>query len=166
MPPIGKTESALIPTVAPTVKQPDGKRAAPRPAPVPSRPRAPSRQPLSRQPELGHGTVVGVSKAQADRMRRGQLPIEARLDLHGHTQVEAHRALDGFLAAAQASGKRCVLVVTGRGLAKQDGGVLRRAVPRWLNQPPNRARILAFDRAQPRHGGVGALYVLLRRARA
>lgn len=162
MPPLDKTESA--PT--PTVKQADGKRAAPHPTPVPSRPRALSKQAVSRPPELGHGTVVGVSKAQADRMRRGQLPIEARLDLHGHTQVEAHRALDGFLAAAQASGKRCVLVVTGRGLAKQDGGVLRRAVPRWLNQPPNRARILAFDRAQPRHGGAGALYVLLRRARA
>lgn len=162
MPLVDKTQSA----VTPTVEQPDSNRAAPRPAPVPLQPRALSKQAVSRQPELSHGTVVGVAKAQAERMRRGQLPIEARLDLHGHTQVEAHRALDSFLAAGQASGKRCVLVVTGRGLAKQDGGVLRRAVPRWLNQPPNRARILAFDQAQPRHGGAGALYVLLRRARA
>ncbi len=117
-------------------------------------------------PELGHGTVAGVDRRQAERLRRGRLEVEARLDLHGHSQLEAHRALDAFLAGAVASGKRCVLVVTGRGIGKDAGGVLKREVPRWLNQPPNRARVLAFDRAQPKDGGDGALYVLLRRKRA
>jgi DNA-nicking Smr family endonuclease len=97
-------------------------------------------------------------------MRRGQLPIEARIDLHGQTEEDAHRALASFIIGAQGAGHRCVLVVTGKGL-RQDGrtGVLRRNVPRWLNETPNRARILAFCHAQPRDGGEGALYLLLRR---
>lgn len=146
-------------------QQPHSNRKRAQPVPVPLQPRATPRQAKPRDPELNHGSIIGVAKAQAERLRRGQLPIEARLDLHGHTQEEAHRALDDFLAWAQTAGKRCVLVVTGRGLAKRDGGVLRRAVPQWLNQAPNRARILAFDQAQPRHGGAGALYVLVKRRR-
>ncbi len=98
-------------------------------------------------------------------MKRGRLPVEATLDLHGHTQDEAHAALGAFLAAAEARALRCVLVITGKGLTKVTGGVLRNQVPRWLNEPANRARILAFDYAQPKHGGLGALYVLMRRKR-
>ena len=60
---------------------------------------------------------------------------------------------------------RCVLVITGRGRVSEDGGVLRTEVPRWLNQPPNRARVLAITEAQPKHGGHGALYVLLKKGR-
>ena len=56
-----------------------------------------------------------------------------------------------------------MLVVTGKGL--ESGGTLRHMVPRWLNEEPNRARVLAFCPAQPRHGGGGALYVLIRRRR-
>jgi DNA-nicking Smr family endonuclease len=101
------------------------------------------------------------------------MPIEARIDLHGMTQTEAHRALDSFLARAHCDGRRCVLVITGKGLRKPaedegyggETGILRSAVPRWLNEAPNRARILAFAWAQPNHGGGGALYVLLRRHR-
>ncbi|HEX7970035.1 MAG TPA: Smr/MutS family protein, partial [Stellaceae bacterium] len=100
----------------------------------------------------------------AERLRRGELGIEARLDLHGMTQEEAHRALDDFLACAQHAGRRCVLVITGKGGAGR-GGILRSAVPRWLNEAPNRARLLAFAAAQPKHGGAGALYLLLRRRR-
>lgn len=117
-------------------------------------------------PELGHGTVAGVDRRQAVRLRRGRLAIDGRLDLHGDTQAIAHRRLNDYLANAQAAGKRCVLVVTGRGLGKAEGGVLKTQVPRWLNQPPNRERVLAFDIAQPRHGGDGALYVLLKRDKA
>ncbi len=58
-----------------------------------------------------------------------------------------------------------MLVITGKGLMKEDGGVLRQQVPRWLNQSPNRGRVLAFDYAQQKHGGMGALYVLLKRRR-
>ena len=67
--------------------------------------------------------------------------------------------------AANRSGKRGVLVITGKGRADQGYGVLRRAVPTWLNQPPNRARIIAVHDAQPRDGGSGALYLLLRKRR-
>ena len=74
--------------------------------------------------------------------------------------------LERFLFGnAQAAGKRGVLVITGKGRADQGYGVLRRAVPTWLNQPPNRARIIAVHDAQPRDGGSGALYLLLRKRR-
>lgn len=137
---------------------PDADRAAvaPPPAPPPRRP----------QRELGHGVAPGLDKRTLSKLRRGQIRIEAEIDLHGRTQDEAHRALLAFLAAAQASGRRCVRVITGRGL-RGDGttGVLRRSVPIWLNQPGNRERILAFCYATPADGGEGALYVLLRRRR-
>jgi DNA-nicking Smr family endonuclease len=134
------------------------------PAKTPLRPPPPEpRRPAA--PELAHGTIAGVDKRSAARLRRGKLPVEARLDLHGYSQAEAHRELDAFLAGAQAAGKRCVLIITGKGTTKETGGVLRAQVPKWLNQPPNRDRILAFDHAQSKDGGLGALYVLLRRRR-
>jgi len=144
---------------------------APPAKPVPSRrprkpplPAPPAPPPIPVLPEIAHGDVAGVDKRTAQRMRRGQLSIEARIDLHGLTEEDAHRALTSFVIGAQQAGRRCVLVVTGKGL-RQDGrtGVLRRNVPRWLNEAPNRARILAFCHAQPKDGGEGALYLLLRR---
>ncbi len=126
-------------------------RAAPRPAPP--------------APALRHGRAAGVDRRSAQRLTRGQLPVEAALDLHGHTQDQAHAALERFLSEVQARGLRCVLVITGKGTTKEAGGVLRAQVPRWLNEPANRARILAFDYAQPKDGGLGALYVLIRRKR-
>lgn len=150
---------------------PDSETAEPRP--VKARATAPARKPLlppmpppdrPKMPEIGHGEVAGVDKRTAQRLRRGQLPIEGRIDLHGLTQEEAHRALSSFLAGSRKAGRRCVLIVTGKGL-KPDGqtGVLRANVPRWLNTAPNRARILAFSYATRKDGGEGALYVLLRR---
>ncbi|MEE8245727.1 MAG: Smr/MutS family protein [Alphaproteobacteria bacterium] len=93
------------------------------------------------------------------------MPVEGSIDLHGLTQKQAAHALGAFLTDAQEAGRRCVLVITGKGDAKGEAGVLRAMAPRWLNEPPNRARILAFEHAQPKHGGQGALYVLLRRKR-
>ena len=109
---------------------------------------------------------AGVDKRTATRLKRGKMAIDGRIDLHGLTQEEAYRALTSFLAGAQESGRRCVLVITGKGL-RPDGriGVIRASVPRWLNQPPNRQRILEVTPAAPRDGGEGALYVLLRRKR-
>src|SRR3546814_8216446 len=83
---------------------------------------------------LLHGSRDGLDGRKAERLSRGKLPIEASLDLHGLRQAEAHRRLEAFLAESQAAGKRCVLVVTGKGLHKEEGGVLRSAVPRWLNE--------------------------------
>ena len=152
---------------------PLGKRAAPdvdapAPAPPPPRPkalRAAQRPPGAKKlPDLAHDAAPGLDRRNAERLRRGELHIEARLDLHGMTQDEAHGALDDFLARSHQAGKRCVLVITGKGGVGR-GGILRAAVPRWLNEAPNRARLLAFAAAQPKHGGAGALYLLLKRRR-
>jgi DNA-nicking Smr family endonuclease len=117
-------------------------------------------------PDLLPGVAGGVDKRTLAKLRRGQIPPESRIDLHNKTQSEAYAALGGFLASAQSAGRRCVLVITGKGY-RSDGavGVLRTNVPHWLNQPVNRARILAFSHAAPADGGEGALYVLLRRRR-
>ena len=111
------------------------------------------------------GQGAGIDKRTVQRLKRGQLPIEARLDLHGLTQKEAHGRLDIFLARAQDRGLRCVLVITGKGRVSQDGGILRQMVPRWLNTPPSRGRVLSMSQAQPKDGGGGALYLLLRKRR-
>ncbi len=114
-------------------------------------------------PDLSHGRAAGIDRRSAERLRRGHLPIEGRLDLHGMTQEKAAVRLADFIERAESQGKRCLLVITGKGLVS--GGVLRDSVPRWLNQPPNRSHVLAFDYARPQHGGSGALYVLLKRRR-
>ena len=126
-------------------------------------PKRPSKPPVR---DLGHGDIAGVDKRSAERMRRGRMAIDGTLDLHGYTQDQARRALADYLARAQDAGKRCIVVVTGKGDITQGGGVIRTQTPRWLNAPENRPRILAFDYAQPKHGGMGALYVLLRKARS
>jgi DNA-nicking Smr family endonuclease len=114
---------------------------------------------------LSHGTVADLDKRTGEKLRRGRLPVEARLDLHGMTQAEAHHALVDFIAGRQASGCRCVIVITGKGSYRGGAGILKEAVPRWLNEPANRQHILAFSHAQPKDGGTGALYILLRRSR-
>jgi len=99
-------------------------------------------------------------------LRRGRVTIEGRLDLHGMTQAEAHRRLFAFLARARDDGRRTVLIITGKGSHLEGGeGVLRRAVPRWLNEAPVRDWIKGFSYAARQHGGEGALYVLLKRRR-
>ena len=98
-----------------------------------------------------------------ERFKRGEMAIDAKIDLHGLTQAEAHDKLQGFLAKAAAAGKRCVLIVTGKGAG--GWGVLRDAVPRWLNEPELRRHLLAFSLAQSRHGGACALYALRKRKR-
>jgi DNA-nicking Smr family endonuclease len=108
---------------------------------------------------------AGIDRANSERLKRGHHRIEARLDLHGMTQSEAHRAVAAFVHASSDSGFRCVLVITGRGLGPNGPGVLKSAVPQWLEQPGLRRQILAIAPAQPRHGGAGALYLLLRRRR-
>ena len=108
---------------------------------------------------------AGIDRANAERLKRGLHRIEARLDLHGMTQAEAHRALSGFVEASRAAGRRCVLVITGRGLGQSGPGVLKSSVPRWLEEPELRRQILATAAAQPHHGGPGASYLLLRRHR-
>jgi DNA-nicking Smr family endonuclease len=126
---------------------------APRPAPPAVAPLEP-------------GRFAGIDRANAERLKRGQHRIAARLDLHGMTQAEAHRAVGDFVCGSRAAGRRCVLIITGRGSAQGPhggGGVLRAAVPRWLGDAELRTHVLAIATAQPRDGGAGALYVMLRR---
>ena len=115
----------------------------------------------TRPPELVHGAAPGLDCATQQKMRRGKISMQARIDLHGMTQDEAHRALKDFLYDCQAAGLRAVLVVTGKGAGGE--GVLRAAVPKWLNEGENRQMVRAFSHAQPKDGGEGALYVLLKR---
>ncbi|MBT6441017.1 MAG: hypothetical protein HOK61_01210 [Alphaproteobacteria bacterium] len=148
-----------------SVSSPNGKKrkvarvAAPGPVIQPPAPR------LRPMPELAPGQAAGLDRRAAMRLRRGQMRPEARLDLHGHTQAEAHAALNDFILGSKGSERRCVLVITGKGSARGSDGVLRRMVPRWINQPNLRAHVLAFEPAQPRDGGDGAFYMLLRRRR-
>jgi DNA-nicking Smr family endonuclease len=121
--------------------------------------------PAPSQVEQPLDRYAGIDRANAERLKRGLHAIEARLDLHGMTQAEAHRELIGFVVASHEVGRRCVLVITGRGLGPDGSGVLKSAMPRWLEEAGLRRRILAVAAAQPRHGGAGALYLLLRRQR-
>jgi DNA-nicking Smr family endonuclease len=108
-----------------------------------------------------------ISRRDKQRLARGRSPIDARLDLHGMTQAQAHAALARFLNRAQADGATFVLVITGTGARDPAGerGVLRRQVPLWLRLPDFRAYVLGFEPADVGHGGEGALYVRLRRRR-
>jgi DNA-nicking Smr family endonuclease len=152
----------------------DVKRLAARSEPPPAPPPKPTvkktddtfvpLQPAPTLPPLTLDRFAGIDRANAERLKRGRHAVEARLDLHGMTQAEAHRALGAFIRASRADGKRCVLVITGRGSV--GAGVLKSAVPRWLDEPELRPHLLAIATAQPRDGGNGALYVMLRRTRA
>jgi DNA-nicking Smr family endonuclease len=113
--------------------------------------------------------LAPLDKRQKQRVARGRDAIDAKIDLHGMTQSEAHNALLRFVRRAQTNGARLVLVVTGKGISVRDAererGVLRRQVPLWLALPEFRPFIVGFDEAHVTHGGQGALYVRLRKIR-
>jgi DNA-nicking Smr family endonuclease len=158
------------------------------PKAVPARP-MPEADPLPRAWHIGQKSGVGrphdlspalperLSRApvqmdakQHGRMKRGKLDPEGRIDLHGMTISEAHPALLSFILMSQAEGRRLVLVITGKGKDRDDGGpiptrlgILRHQVPQWLNLPPLRQAVLQVTPAHLRHGGQGAYYVYLRR---
>ena len=108
--------------------------------------------------------LAPIDPRARQKLSRGRDAIDARLDLHGLTQAQAHAALARFLRKAQTDGARYVLVVTGKG-RDPDGGVLRRQVPLWLAQSELRSLVVGFDTAHIGHGGEGALYVRVRRRR-
>lgn len=113
---------------------------------------------------------VNMDRKAYQQLKRGKLKPEGRIDLHGMTLAQAHPALNRFILGAQAQGKRLVLVITGKGKDRDDGGpipqklgVLRHQVPHWLQIPPLSAAVLQVTPAHARHGGAGAYYVYLRR---
>jgi len=123
-----------------------------------------SRQRMPAAPRL---TPISVSEKR--HLARGRAAIDARIDLHGMTQAEAYGALRRFLFHCQAHGAKFVLVITGKGAPNaphSERGVLRKQVPLWLALPEFRRYVLGFDIAHTGHGGDGALYVRLRKARA
>ena len=115
-------------------------------------------------PAKGKPGGTGLDGNTRKRMQKGGLEPGARLDLHGLTQEAAHRALLGFLRGSHRSGVRLALVITGKGNPKKEGGgVLKAMVPRWLHEPEFLPLIAALEPAHVRHGGLGALYVYLRK---
>lgn len=105
----------------------------------------------------------GFDRTTETKLKKGKLPIEGKIDLHGMTQEEAHRALSRFITAALRAEKRTLLIITGKG--KVGGGVLRRMLPLWLEEPAFRSHVLALTPSQPKDGGDGAFYLRLRKKR-
>jgi len=106
---------------------------------------------------------AAVDAALHRRLTRGRDAIAARIDLHGLTQDAAQAALIAFVRRAVENGWRAVLVITGKGVSGD--GILKRRVPDWLAAPPLRDHIAGVSEAHRRHGGEGAFYVALKRAR-
>lgn len=135
------------------------------------RPSRPAASPIQTATALWPKTpppLAPLGRRERSHLARGRKEIEARLDLHGMTQARAHRALIGFLSRASEDGLTFVLVITGKGrsgVVDPERGVLRRQVPEWLSLPEFRSLVVGFEEASIGHGGAGALYVRLRRAR-
>ena len=157
-------ERALFEAVARGAK---ALEAAPKEAAQPMPTKAPPK------PRLPHGPrLTGIDGRTAERLAKGAVEPAARLDLHGLTELSAHRALATFLRGAAARGVRLTLVITGKGAKPESPeelfdpparGVLKAVVPRWLHEP-DLARFVADVRpAHRKHGGGGALYVYLRK---
>lgn len=130
-----------------------------------SSPRPIAAAPAPRAAKPAMPPLAPLGKRERTKLSRGRSEIEARLDLHGMTQMRAHRALTGFLHRAHDDGMTFVLVITGKGRSGGESGVLRRQVPEWLSLPEFRAFVVGFEEAAIGHGGEGALYVRIRRAR-
>ncbi|MEL7252692.1 MAG: Smr/MutS family protein [Pseudomonadota bacterium] len=117
---------------------------------------------------------IHMDRKAYDRLKRGKLKPQARIDLHGMTMDQAQPALTAFILSAYARDQRLVLVITGKGQRKdredtgpipERPGILRRNVPHWLQIPPMAQVVLQVTEAHGRHGGGGAYYVYLRRKR-
>lgn len=140
-------------------------------APKPEAPAAPeprTHAPLPTQREAAPlrraaPPVLDIDRRTRTKLRRGRLDVDAKLDLHGMRQAEAHHALIAFLRRAQSEGAKMAIVVTGKGLKTDTGGVLRRMAPLWLQAPTLRDVVVGFGEASHKHGGEGALYVRIRR---
>lgn len=112
---------------------------------------------------LKAGAYAGIDRRNAQRLKRGKLPVDRVVDLHGFNQIDAFEQLYGGISRAVEAGERVVLVITGKG--NRGEGVIRQNLSLWLNAPAIRPFILAFDQATAKDGGSGAFYVLLKRQR-
>jgi DNA-nicking Smr family endonuclease len=115
--------------------------------------------------EYIEGRVTGLDQALVSKLRRGEFAVQGHIDLHGMTREEAKHVVDDFLKRSRQGGKRCVLLVHGRGTHSKDHlPVLKEALRTWLSTNRFGRHVLAFATARPTDGGAGAIYVLLRRA--
>ena len=121
--------------------------------------------------DLQENEIANIDNQTAKRFKRGEFPVEATLDLHGKTEDQAFDAVDDFIRRSWISGKRCVIIITGKGYHQEDSnyfnpkGKLKERVPQWLNRRELRPLILAYRHPEAKLGGTGALYILLRRKR-
>ncbi len=117
--------------------------------------------------EYIEGSISGVGRNIMKRLKKGEIPVQDYLDLHGLTQKDAETRVREFLVRSHGRGLQCVLIVHGRGLNSPDSiPVLKERLPVWLNRGSARKIVIAFASARPYDGGTGAIYVLLRRRKA
>lgn len=182
---LGDDERRLWDDVTRDVRRLGAKKAKAARDPAPTKSRTPaSPPPSSVQPSAVRVARApagfGIDGATGERLRRGKIEPDARLDLHGMTQAQAHAKLFAFVRRGHDHGDRCLLVITGKGapagIDRDDArpfamperpraGVLRSLVPRWLEEQEMRPFVVGVQAAHQRHGGGGALYVYLRRRR-
>lgn len=151
-----KADAKPEPLAAPAAKPPRRKPVTVKPAPPPQ-------ASVTLKPAPDPFDTTGIDGKRAAKLRKGELVIDARIDLHGLTLAPAHAALIDFIGASRARGCRLVLVITGKG--GREGGALKRLVPLWLREAGLNPLIAAMAPAHARHGGSGAIYVYLRRRR-
>jgi DNA-nicking Smr family endonuclease len=120
---------------------------------------------IQRIGEQVEGKASGADDALLRKLRNGEFPADVRVDLHGLHAPAARRAVHEAIGRLFAQGKRCALIVHGRGRHSESEPVLKDALIEWLAEPPVGERVLAFTSARGRDGGIGATYVLLRRSR-
>ncbi len=118
---------------------------------------------ITRTGERREGLADGVDARMLTALKAGEVPPEARIDLHGRTREEGRELLDDLLRTARTRRLRCVLVIHGRGLRSPEGPVLKEWLVAVLTRPPWARRVLAFTSSRPGWGGVGATLILLRR---
>lgn len=169
----GKRKTANNADKAASTKTPEAKKTAtpkaaakakPQPVATPQR----STRDVASKPALPVAPATtrssgGFDRSTETKLRKGQLAIEGKIDLHGMTQDEAYRALQRFVTRAHAQHKRTVLVITGKGRVSQGGGVLRRLLPMWVAEADLKSCVLACTPAAIKDGGDGAFYLRLRK---
>ncbi len=135
------------------------------PQPLRQSPAAPAPRPARRRPQPGET----LDSTWDRRLARGLVQPDVTVDLHGHNLATAHAMLDTRLEQAIASGARLMLLVTGKPPQGERWpiarGAIRAAVGDWLGASHHAGEIAAIRNAHPRHGGQGALYIVLRRNR-
>ncbi|AIC25193.1 Smr/MutS family DNA repair protein [Rhizobium etli bv. mimosae str. IE4771] len=152
---LNELDAFLVEAEAAAEQEKAGKQASA--TPLPLQPAAPS----ASKPSAG--LHHPLEKPVKRKIAKGRLALEARIDLHGLVQSEAHVILLDFLIRAHERGLRHVLVITGKGSSMGSDGALKRAVPLWFSKPEFRYLISSYEPAAQHHGGEGALYIRLSR---